>query len=789
MNNDFMRHSKNNYPKNYAPPIISIINKILEKNDLNQFKLFISENNSFIKTGLLNFILFYIKDIKESNSNNNNIKRINIPSYISILLSFGLDPNIIIDEFSSKIFAKPADNMNLNYHRGKSLLMYACENSYYSLVKELCESNHKKQADINYCDKNGRNCLFYLKGLDEDSNIIEYLVNKGIEINRRDNEENSVLNHLIINTNKVKLIYDFINLASPIFTIKNIQGKNSLDLINEKWIVRKNQYHLANYDDIKKLINLIKNKLSFKSHTSQSNINTKYQDNNILNNMNNIHNNNLIKLSSLTTMNTEGDINNNNISKKNNNNDLYIKVPRLSLIIDTEFNDNDSNTSTTKKIDNYMQMNKNKKYLLNLLKSAEYKIKENSKYIQDEINKKNNKLKEYQNLLEETKYKSIKSKEDWEKKFEIINNNINKIKHKIDQKKQILYAENKNAIITIPKDTTFMHKYEMTPTPNIKKDIIYSQLNVDLIDFMNYVHGENSKLESTLKKLNSIIEKSVLESLGEDYILHMYGSRATNLCLPWSDIDYVISYTINKYIDPLKILYEYLYTIPERFFVDMKYISGASVPVLKIYTTNEYHKISLDISMENQEHHGEECVKYITQKIKEFEVLTPMTFALKTILQKAFLNDPYKGGLSSYGVVLLIIHFLSVQIKRGNDVSIKNLGKLFYDILYYYGYEYDLVNPIIIDENADYQKISFFHQFQLLRNEFILVDPLNITNNVAKNTRQYKNIILAFKIGYFSFFESCECGCHYQYDGINIKEEGCKHNLLQRIFNDVKRES
>ena len=98
--------------------------------------------------------------------------------------------------------------------------------------------------------------------------------------------------------------------------------------------------------------------------------------------MNNIHNNNLIKLSSLTTMNTEGDINNNNISKKNNNNDLYIKVPRLSLIIDTEFNDNDSNTSTTKKIDNYMQMNKNKKYLLNLLKSAEYKIKENSKYIQ-----------------------------------------------------------------------------------------------------------------------------------------------------------------------------------------------------------------------------------------------------------------------------------------------------------------------------------------------------------------------------------------------------------------------
>ena len=203
---------------------------------------------------------------------------------------------------------------------------------------------------------------------------------------------------------------------------------------------------------------------------------------------------------------------------------------------------------------------------------------------------------------------------------------------------------------------------------------------------------------------------------------------------------------------------------------------------------NEYHKISLDISMENPEHHGEECVNYIKQKIKEYEVLTPLTLALKTILQKAYLNDPYVGGLSSYGVILLIIHFLNVQQKKGNDISIKRLGKLFYDILYYYGSEYDVTNPIIVEEKENTQKIISIHQFQLMRNEFILVDPLNISNNVARNTRQFQNIKLAFQIGYVSVKESCECGCHYQYDGINIKEEGCCHNLLNRIFNDVKRE-
>ena len=40
--------------------------------------------------------------------------------------------------------------------------------------------------------------------------------------------------------------------------------------------------------------------------------------------------------------------------------------------------------------------------------------------------------------------------------------------------------------------------------------------------------------------------------------------------------------------------------------------------------------MSLDISLELPEHHGAECVSYIKEKLKEFEVLSPITFALKT---------------------------------------------------------------------------------------------------------------------------------------------------------------
>ena len=779
MNNDFIRLFKNNYPNNHTTSFFSILNKVLEKNDLNKFKDFIIQNKSNIKSGLLDYILFYLL----KNENEINIIS-NISKYISILLSFGLDPNIIIDEFVSKNYLKNSENVPLPLPKGKSLLMYSCEKSYFALVKDLYEINKKKILNINYCDKNGRNCLFYLKGGNNDTNIIQYLVNKDIEINRRDNEENTVLNHLILYTDNVKLIYDFINISSPMLTIKNKQGKTSLDLINEKWIIRKNNNILANYDDIKKLIQLVQNKLSIKRNNNKSYINI----NNTNNNNININNNNLIKLSTLTTMNTETEStnendNNNNTTKK----DLYIKLPRLSLIIDTEFSDKDGNISTTQKINYYTQTNKAKKNFLYLLKNAENKIMENSKYIQEEIIKKKNKLEEMKKILEDKKLNIIKAKSKWDNDLEYIGKNLNLSKANIDMEKQSLIKENKYSIISIPKESKLNYKYDTILNRDKNKELIYTQLTLDLIDYMNFVHKENAKHEDVLQKINIIMQQSVLESLGEGYHLQMYGSRATKLCLPWSDIDYVISHTINSHIDPLKILYDYLYTIPERFFIDMKYISGASVPVLKIYTNNDYHKISLDVSMENQEHHGEECVNYIKKKIKEFEVLAPMTFALKTLLQKAFLNDPYKGGLSSYGVILLIIHFLSVQSRRGVEINMKNLGKLFYDILYYYGFE-DIPNPIIIDENCDGEKIYYFHQYQINNSEFILIDPLNIANNVAKNTRQYNNIKLAFKIGCVCLLENCECGCHFQYDEINFKEDGIGHNLLGRIFNVVKRE-
>ena len=777
MNNEIFQKFYNN---------LKNVIQAIDQNDSNAFVNLISKNkNSYYINKKFYEILFYYC------SEENNFK----PIFLSLLINFGVDPNLILED-PNNFFKKNTninnqnniDSNNNGYRVRKSILMMACKMSNYPLIQNLCDANNQNQKllNVNYFDKNGRNALFYLNGGNDDKKIIELLVEKGIDVNKKDKDENTPLNYLIINTKKVQLIQDLIEVGKANFMIKNKEGKNSLDLINDTFIQRNNNSIINNFEEIKPLIKLLKNKLSINLFPSN-----KFNENNSNSEQNNflINNSNIVKFSS--SLSTTSTISNSENNSENPGN-IYLKMNPLSLIVDTQFNDNNINniSSTSKKIDYYTQLNRNKKYFLNLLKTSENRIKENSKLIQEEIMNKKDEIKILQNNLKEKIIKYHENNNLLSKDLENLKNDLNNKKKEIIEKKQHLLKEKSKHLFEIKHKLNYLlYKYSPLINQDLKNENIYHQLKIDLIDFMAYVHKKNEQLEPTLNKLNNLIQQSVKICLGDDYQLNMYGSRATKLCLPWSDIDYVISCSKTKHFEPLRILNDYLLELNDKFFIDIKYIASASIPVLKIFSNNDYHKISLDISMENLEHHGEECVKYIKQKIKEYEVLTPLALALKNILQKAFLNDPYKGGLSSYGVILLIIHFLNVQKKKGNDISMKSLGKLFYDILYYYGSEYDITNPIIIEENENIeQKIIAIHQFQVMRNEFILVDPLNISNNVARNTRQYQNIKLAFKIGYVSIKESCECGCHFQYDGLNIKEEECEHNLLNRIFNDVKRD-
>ena len=544
---------------------------------------------------------------------------------------------------------------------------------------------------------------------------------------------------------------------------------------------------MIDYKDIRQLIELIKNKLSIKLYGQSASFKNYSELGE-----NNFDYNNLIKFPFVTFNKTDEGLNQKNeednlesIPIKTDdidNNNIYLKLKNNpSLIIDTQFKD-DKNISTSKKIEYYIQINKNKKYFINLLKNSDNFLLEKTKNLKEEIESKKKKLEELKNNLNSTIEELNNSKEKYKNELTDKKNEIMEIKKKSDSIKKII-CQNESNIINIKPKENYLYKYgSMIIRDKINYDYIYKQLQIDLIDYMQCVNNKNAMLKNTILNVKQLLKDSVKKCLGDKYEVKIYGSRETGLCLPWSDIDAVISFTENEF-QPLYKLYNYLNN--NYKFVDIKYIENTQIPLIKIITTEEFFNISVDISLEMPEHHGAQCVNYIKEKIKEYEVLSPLTFALKTIFQIAKLNDPYTGGLSSYGIILLIINFLKKKQRENQDISYKNLGKLFYELLSFY-FIYKSNDPIDVSGN-DRKIIEKIHLINGNENGLVIIDPLNIYNNVAKNMRQFINIRFALNIAIVCMDESCECGCHYQHEGLCIKEEGCEHNLLNNIFNSIKR--
>ena len=755
MDKSFSNYSESTNDGNSTTKEDSIVNSLfncIDANNITKFKSILESSSQILSSKYLEFLFLTCLSSYQ-------VGKIYFLRYISILLSYNVNPDI-------NTFNNP--NFPGEYGAIKTPLMLSCQLSDFNLMKSILNSN----CDVNALDHYKRNALFYLNGGSNDNNLISALVEKGINVNQQDKiEENTPLHYLILN-DKEKTAISLIDIGNANFMIKNKNDKSALELMIEKWVDNRNNTS----NDVKKIINLINNKLSL---GNSENENKKSVENNNNNNESKIKDYNLDekKLIKLPLKNPK---NPSYISKN-----TYIKLkPSPVLLLDTSSNiQNLHGVDLTQKIENIKELNKNKRFFLELIQDYRTKLIEinqnsmkNIKEIKYEIEEKKNILEKYNNLYYNKNPGIIK----------LLKSKYNEIQSKISLIKEKL-SPHQNSFDTIIPNGNMLKKFSENNEDEISfsREYITKQLQIDLIDFRDYVHSSVDQSQPVLEKLTSLINKYVTESLGSDYNIKVYGSRATKLCLPLSDIDIVISSPNFKSYSPLFTLYQYLQN--QNFYLKINYIGSTQVPLIKIVTKNEYNNLSLDISLEDAKHYGVECVNYIKNMMQKYEILTPMTLAVKNILLKATLNDPYKGGLSSYGVILLILNFINIEKEKGNDISINNLGNLFYDFLHYYGEIFEPRNGIIDINNINDKSIFNRYQYQIRNGDLVIVDPLNINNNVGKNTRQFGNIKLAFRIGFITAKENCECGCHYQYDRLCLKEDGNEHNILKRIFNSVRR--
>ena len=297
------------------------------------------------------------------------------------------------------------------------------------------------------------------------------------------------------------------------------------------------------------------------------------------------------------------------------------------------------------------------------------KFKDENELLQKEIEKikieiisRNNEVIKLKQAVEQINLNNKKYEKDMAQKINAKNNSYVELKDQYDnikneinnkdlnenEKKEFL-SKIKEEINIIQKEYQNNFKYYTNKLINnniYSDEYIKKSLQKDLIDFTTYVTQKIQIISPKVKELINYIQDAVDSSIGKEYEVRLYGSHATGLCLPWSDIDVVLckkngeGIENNSYL-PLHELFTYLQK-KNDLFKSINYIGTTTVPLIKIKTKENIGIQSVDISLQDKSHYGIKCVSLVLSFKEEYEVLLPMILALKNILKQANLNDPYK---------------------------------------------------------------------------------------------------------------------------------------------------
>lgn len=140
--------------------------------------------------------------------------------------------------------------------------------------------------------------------------------------------------------------------------------------------------------------------------------------------------------------------------------------------------------------------------------------------------------------------------------------------------------------------------------------------------------------------------------------------------------------------------------------------------------------------------------------LQEYSILKPMVLFLKHLLKVNGLNDPYSGGISSYGLTLMIVAFLQNEmvVFQGmydhfyNDKSPdhSNLSLTLRSFLEYYGKYVDF-SKLTIKPCMPGEVIQNPVWYQFTDEKLLIVDPLNANNNVGKSSFNIAEIKVCFE--------------------------------------------
>ncbi len=284
-----------------------------------------------------------------------------------------------------------------------------------------------------------------------------------------------------------------------------------------------------------------------------------------------------------------------------------------------------------------------------------------------------------------------------------------------------------------------------------EKCYYYKKLSENIVSFYNEIIYNNEIVFPLKKKLNSVVLKIINQSLSTSLKpyniinLIIYGSQASGLSLPESDIDLLLIYYDSN--NSLEMLINELYKCLQmsKKFDNVTSLPKASSPLIKIeYKANidemNISVLHMDISFHNIFPNKATIyftpslliVKYIQRSIEYLPQSKNIIILIKKYLKNIGLNNYYTGGLSSFSIFLLVFSFYKYIIKIFGNEIVNNyyIGQFLIQFLDFYS-KFNF-NEYIININKE---IPFIIKEKINMHEN---KPIILNNN--NNNNNYNNV-------------------------------------------------
>lgn len=208
------------------------------------------------------------------------------------------------------------------------------------------------------------------------------------------------------------------------------------------------------------------------------------------------------------------------------------------------------------------------------------------------------------------------------------------------------------------------------------------RLHEELIDFAGFMQHTDEEVEARQKWVQTIGD--TCRSLWPDCQVRIFGSFFTGLSLPNGDVDVALLNVPCTAPVAMKLLADKMLERGEISWLEI--IESAKVPVIKL--RSQSCGLRADIVINKPD--GIQTSQFIRDRCKEYPQMRLLLLFLKYFLLQRGLHETYTGGMGSYLLCNVVLHFLqrhpSQYDKR--QYAATSLGHLLFDFLKYYGQEF-----------------------------------------------------------------------------------------------------